>query len=123
LPVGLTVFVAVYLSRLMLALTPPHASIFATLGLQLLAFVFCFSHPLNPEGDAFGGIDSKNVDMQHVEGQYVYAIGAPSHVFEPVFVFTQEFDSVSHVGMPTTWDFNWTTTLKRGQPQSHCEWH
>ena len=60
-------------------------------------------------GDAFGGIDSKNVDAAHVFGQRVLAIGAPSHVYEPVFAWTAEFSGVAHEGMPPVFNFNWTT--------------
>ena len=60
-------------------------------------------------GDAFGGIDSKNVDLYHVYSQAVLAIGAPSHVYEPVYEWTPEFAGVSHIGMPTVFNFNWTT--------------
>jgi hypothetical protein len=59
-------------------------------------------------GDAFGGIDSKNVDSSFVKQQRTYTIGAPSHVYEPVFVWDAEYGSVSHVGMPTVFNFNWT---------------
>jgi hypothetical protein len=59
-------------------------------------------------GDAFGGIDSKNVNSDYVRSQRTLTIGAPSHLFEPDFVWTQEYASVSHVGMPEVFNFNWT---------------
>eukprot|EP00047_Mylnosiga_fluctuans_P010788 m.17929 g.17929 ORF g.17929 m.17929 type:complete len:518 (-) comp3290_c0_seq1:566-2119(-) len=60
-------------------------------------------------GDAFGGIDSKNVDRAHVLAQRVRAIGAPTHAVQPVFVFSHGFMNIAHEGMPDRFDFNWTT--------------
>jgi hypothetical protein len=58
-------------------------------------------------GYAFGGIDSKNVDREHVYKQQTWAIGGQTHAQQPPFAWGTQYNTVPHAGMPSEFNFAW----------------
>jgi len=56
---------------------------------------------------AFGGIDAKVTNLQHMKSMETIAISGPSFQNQPPFEFKGEFDNTPHLGMPQLWQFQW----------------
>ena len=67
---------------------------------------------------AFGGIDSKNVDMVSAAQQRVRTISGMPYEHVPPFAFTPQWSGVAHRGMPHEFKFNWTTMAPARGPFS-----
>jgi len=79
-------------------------------GLQISSrFDLVSGHPSNPflARAAFGGIDSKVTSASTVNNMACSIQNGPSHDNNPPFEWTSDWNSVSHVGLPHTWNFDW----------------
>jgi len=56
---------------------------------------------------AFGGVDSKVTSATLVNSMSCSVESCPTHDNLPPFEYTKEWESVSHVGQPSMWDFKW----------------
>lgn len=63
---------------------------------------------LMPENPTAGGaIDCKIVNSEMVKSMTVNLISGPTYDNQPVFSWTGQWDSVSHYGLPTAFNFGW----------------
>merc|ERR1711916_261476 len=71
----------------------------------------------NPEYDglctrsAFGAINGKASSAKWIGARKATIIAGPTHESLPPFSWTAEFANASHVGQPTTFDFEWIEVM------------
>lgn len=56
---------------------------------------------------AFGSTDGKATSAASIQSFQAVAISGPTHVQQKVFEWTDEWNYVTHVGLPDSYDFDW----------------
>lgn len=73
---------------------------------------------LNPPSNAaylgaFGAIDAKIADSKDVKDMKTLAVAGPTWDSQPVFAWTEEWDSVPHYAQMQVFDFDWISVQPR----------